>query len=77
MARTACAEHVLPRLWAKLKDATLPISLRYISFSLPLSLCVSDNKIKLKYAWQLAERNEWKLLNRCRYDEREKEKERG
>lgn len=42
------------------------ISFRYISLS--LSLCVSDNKIKLKYGWQLVERNEWKLLNRLRYD---------
>lgn len=42
---------------------------------------MSDNKIKLKYGWQLAERNEWKLLNRLRYDsvtrEGEEKSERG
>lgn len=47
------------------------ISFRYIS----LSLCVSDNKIKLKYGWQLVERNEWKLLNRLRYDSMTKQRE--
>lgn len=43
--------------------------------SLSLSLCVSDNKIKLKYGWQLVERNEWKLLNRLRYDSMTKQRE--
>lgn len=49
------------------------ISFRYISLS--LSLCVSDNKIKLKYGWQLVERNEWKLLNRLRYDSMTRQRE--
>jgi len=45
------------------------VSFRYISI-LPLYPCIMycDNKIKLKYGWQLTERNEWKLLNRLCYD---------
>lgn len=43
------------------------VSLRYISLSLCSCVLYCDNKIKLKYGWQLTERNEWKLLNRLRY----------
>lgn len=42
--------------------AAVSVSFRYNS------VVYCDNKIKLKYGWQLTERNEWKLLNLLRYD---------